>query len=228
MYEYNVSNYLANKLLEHSTGKAEFTMPDTVYLALYTDDPTAADVGTEATGVARQAVAWDNAADRAIENTDIVEMQKLSGAADTVTHWGLRDADTAGNLLWFGPKLGRRLLGSSDTQYTITNPSGLIYRYTWTTVGTDPEIDGSDPAAGDLVVIAAQNFTAANNGRFVIVDTDTNWFEVVNVDGVAEATKTIGTGSLTRLTPTSTTLNADPLDPDVLRFAAGALRLQFS
>lgn len=96
------STYLANKILEHETGKTTYTKPTNVYLALYTSNPTAADTGTEVTGgsYARQAVTWGTAASRSISNSAQAQFTGLPTA--TITHWGLRDASTAGNLLRYG------------------------------------------------------------------------------------------------------------------------------
>lgn len=90
---------------------------------------------------------------------------------------------------------GQKLLqlGDSTTVFTITNTGGSTYRYTWTTTGTDPLIVNKT-RVGTTVIIAAQNFNALNNGTFVLTATAANYFEVTNASGVAEATKTIGTG----------------------------------
>lgn len=88
------------------------------------------------------------------------------------------------------------ILGSSTSQFDITNPTGTTFRYTYDATGTDPEI-GKNIQVNSQVVIAGQNFTAANNGTFTVTAFDTNWFEITNASGVAESNKTIGTGSLT-------------------------------
>lgn len=87
-----------------------------------------------------------------------------------------------------------KALGSTDTQYDITNPAGTTFRYTYDGTGTDPGITASNPAEGDTVIIAAQNFNAGNNGTFVVTASGTNYFEVTNAGGVAEDNKTVGTG----------------------------------
>lgn len=45
-----LSNYLENKLIDHVLRNTAYTPPATVYLALYTTDPTDADSGTEVSG----------------------------------------------------------------------------------------------------------------------------------------------------------------------------------
>lgn len=85
-------------------------------------------------------------------------------------------------------------LGSSTTQYDITNPSGTTFRYTWDGTGTTPAITGSNPAPGAIVNIQAQNFNAANKGVFTVTASGVNYFEVTNASGVAENDRTVGTG----------------------------------
>lgn len=105
------SNYLENELLDHVLGGGDFTRPGTIYVALYTASPTDADSGTEvSTGV------WTNYARVAVTNnatnfpaasggaksngTDIdFGTATISGTAPVVTHVGLRDASSGGNLL---------------------------------------------------------------------------------------------------------------------------------
>ncbi len=99
-----ISTYLADKLFNHVLRNEVYTPPAKVYLALYTTDPTAAGTGTEVSGAgyARQEIAFDASASRATSNTAAVEFPKATANWGTVTHWGLKDADTAGNLLYFG------------------------------------------------------------------------------------------------------------------------------
>lgn len=86
-------------------------------------------------------------------------------------------------------------LGGSTTRFDITNPSGTTFRYTYDGTGTDPKVE-HHIGYGTSVVIAAQNFTAANNGTFTVTGTGTNYFDVTNAAGVAENNVTIGTGSI--------------------------------
>lgn len=87
-------------------------------------------------------------------------------------------------------------LGTSTSQFDITNPSGSTFRYTWDTNGTDPNID-HHLRVGSSVVVNAQNFSAGNKGTFTVTGVAANYFEVTNASGVVEGNKTIGTGSIT-------------------------------
>lgn len=86
--------------------------------------------------------------------------------------------------------------GSSTTQFDITNPSGTTFRYTYDGTGTDPVISSTTCPIGTIVRIMGTNFTASNTGNFIVTGSGTNYFEVTNASGVAEANKTIGSGAL--------------------------------
>lgn len=99
-----LSNYLENKLLDHTLGVASYTMPATIYLALFTTDPTDAGSGNEVSGsgYARQAVTFAAAGSGTTSNSTAETFTASGGAFGTVTHIALFDASSAGNLLWHG------------------------------------------------------------------------------------------------------------------------------
>lgn len=116
----NISNYLENKLLEHSLGKTTYTKPGSVWIALYTSDPTDADSGDEVAGgsYARQEVVgagWTTASGGAIENEGDIEFPEATAGWGTITHVGIRDASTGGNLLWHGILTASKTVNSGDT-----------------------------------------------------------------------------------------------------------------
>ena len=95
----------------------------------------------------------------------------------------------------------RTTLGDATTQVDITNPTGSTYRYTYNLTGTSP-LFGAKLAIGDWVWINAQNFSNANNGKFQVTAKDTNYFDVTNVNGIAETNKTLGTGWINKASTT--------------------------
>lgn len=109
------SNYLENKVLDHALGTTTFTKPTTVYLALYTSSPTDADSGTEVTGgsYARQTIAFNAASGGTTSNSATVTFTSMP--ACTVTHFGLRDASTGGNLLYWAAFDASKSPESGDT-----------------------------------------------------------------------------------------------------------------
>ena len=112
-----LSNYLENELIDHLLRNLAFTSPTTVYVALYTDDPTDADAGTEVTGgsYARQSVAFGAPSDGAADNSSDITFPTASASWGTITHIGLRDAVTAGNLLFHSPLAASKAVGNGDT-----------------------------------------------------------------------------------------------------------------
>lgn len=114
----SASNYLENKLLDHSLGTASFTMPvlANIRLCLYTSDPTDADSGTEVSGsgYTRQAIAFGAASGGSASNSGAVVFT-ATGSWGTVTHWGIRDAAAAGNLLHYAALTSSKIVGNGDT-----------------------------------------------------------------------------------------------------------------
>ena len=111
-----LSDYLEAKYLDLTYNGVVFTPPASVFIALYTSDPTDADTGTEVSGggYARAQVnpngggapQFDLAAvdgtGSMVTNADDIEFPAATDAWGTVTHFGIKDAATGGNLLHQG------------------------------------------------------------------------------------------------------------------------------
>jgi hypothetical protein len=97
-----MSNYLENALVNATLRNTSYTSPATVYVALYTTDPTDADTGTEVSGngYARQSVTFSAPSNGATSNSSAVEFPQATGSWGTVAYIGLRDASSSGNLLY--------------------------------------------------------------------------------------------------------------------------------
>jgi len=115
-----VSDYLATALLNQVFRNTPFTPPTTVYLALYTSNPTAADTGTEVSGGGYQrmqitftAPVTENGKKTIKNSTDIV-FPMATANWGTVSHVGIRDAATGGNLLYYGPVENPRSIQAND------------------------------------------------------------------------------------------------------------------
>lgn len=74
----------------------------TPYLALYTTTPTIAGGGTEVSGgsYARKAITFGSVISGSIANSIAISFTGVPAA--NITHWGIKDALTSGNLLLFG------------------------------------------------------------------------------------------------------------------------------
>ena len=109
------SDYLENKVLDHVFGGNAYSAPGTLYLALYTSDPGDDNSGTECSGTAyaRQTIAFTVTADTA-SNTSAVEFPTAGSAWGTITHVGILDALTSGNLLAHGALTASKTIASGD------------------------------------------------------------------------------------------------------------------
>lgn len=97
------TKYLRDKQAKHALGIASFTMPATVYFAVYTTMPDVDSGGTEVTGgsYARQVIAWTFGAtgSGSATNTDVETFTNMP--AVTVVGAAFLDALTGGNMLLF-------------------------------------------------------------------------------------------------------------------------------
>lgn len=121
----NKSAYLANKVIDHVLGNAAYTMPGQVYLALYTSDPTVDNTGTEVTGgsYARQALDMTRTStDGEADNDSTINFNDLPAAS--IGWWGILDAATSGNLLYFGTFAG--LFAAQAGDDLAIDPAKLI------------------------------------------------------------------------------------------------------
>lgn len=120
-----LSDYLENNLLDHALGTAAFTQPTTVYVALFTDNPTDAGTGTEVSGgsYVRKAVTFGAAASGAASNNADVVFDVATASWGTVTHIGIFDSATLGNMLFHGAFTQSKAIASND-QFKI--PTGNL------------------------------------------------------------------------------------------------------
>lgn len=109
------SDYLENKLMDHVFGGSAYTAPGTIYLALFTADPGDDDTGTELSGnnYSRQPITFSVSSNLAT-NASAIEFDAASGSWGTVTHVGLYDASTSGNLIAHAALTVSKTIAASD------------------------------------------------------------------------------------------------------------------
>lgn len=97
-----LSNYLENAIINATLRNTTYTSPATVYVALFTSDPTDAGSGTEVSGgsYARTAVTFGAPSNGVTTNSAAVEFPQATGNWGTVGWIGIHDAATSGNLLY--------------------------------------------------------------------------------------------------------------------------------
>jgi len=111
-----MSNYLENALINATLRNTSYTSPATVYIGLYTSDPTDANTGTEVSGgsYARVAVTMGAPSNGVSLNTAAVEFPQATGSWGTVGWIGILDASTSGNLLYHSPLDVSKTIASGD------------------------------------------------------------------------------------------------------------------
>jgi hypothetical protein len=102
-----ISNYLENALINVTLRATSYTAPTTVYVALFTSDPTDAGSGTEVstsgTSYARVSATFGAPSNGASVTTADVTFPQATASWGTVGWIGIYDALTTGNLLYHTP-----------------------------------------------------------------------------------------------------------------------------
>jgi hypothetical protein len=111
-----MSNYLENALINVTLRATSYTAPTTVYVSLWTSDPTDAGSGTEVSGgsYARTSVTFAAPSNGATTNSADVIFPTATGSWGTVTHIGINDAATSGNLLYHTPLDESKIIATGD------------------------------------------------------------------------------------------------------------------
>ena len=97
-----MSNFLENALINATLRNTTYTSVATVYVSLWTSDPTDAGSGTEVSGgsYARTAVTFGAPSNGVTTNNADVTFPTATGSWGTVGWIGINDALTSGNLLY--------------------------------------------------------------------------------------------------------------------------------
>jgi len=97
-----MSTYIEDALINATLRNTSYTSPTTVYVGLFTSDPTDAGSGTEVSGgsYARTAVTFGAPSDGTSLNSAAVEFPQATASWGTVGWIGIHDAATSGNLMY--------------------------------------------------------------------------------------------------------------------------------
>lgn len=111
-----MSNYLENALINAVLRNTSYTSPTTVYVGLFTSDPTDAGTGTEVSGgsYARTSVTMAAPSDGVSSSSADVEFPQATASWGTVSHVGIFDASSAGNLLFHTALDTSKAIASGD------------------------------------------------------------------------------------------------------------------
>jgi hypothetical protein len=112
----SMSDYLENALLNAVLRNTPYTSPSQVYVALFTSDPTDAGTGTEVSGggYARQPITFNAPSNGQVTNAADILFPIATASWGTVTHVGIYDAQTGGNLLFSGALTTSKTISAND------------------------------------------------------------------------------------------------------------------
>ena len=111
-----MSDYLENEILDHILGTGSYTMASGIYVGLATvsfnDDASGAELSCK--GYIRKVATFNAAASGAADNSGAVEFPAATSSWGTVSHFGLFDAVSGGNLLIHGAFTTPKLIDTGD------------------------------------------------------------------------------------------------------------------
>ena len=112
-----LSNYLENKFLDITLKDGTAYKVATAHLALFSSDPTDAGNGTECswTNYVRQTMAFGTISNGSVASTGEITFPAVVGSTVTVTHIGVFDASSSGNLLYHTALDASKTLAATDT-----------------------------------------------------------------------------------------------------------------
>jgi len=111
-----ISNFLENAIINATLRNTTYTSVATVYVSLWTTDPTDAGSGTEVSGgsYARTAVTFAAPSNGVTTNSADVTFPTATGSWGTVGWIGINDALTTGNLLYHTALDASKSISSGD------------------------------------------------------------------------------------------------------------------
>jgi hypothetical protein len=114
-----LSDHAENLLLNWLMTTDSVTRPTAWYVGLYTAAPSDSGGGTEVSGsgYSRQSATWGTASGTGgtTDNEANVTFTASGGDWGTITHIGIHDASTGGNLLWHGAMSASKTIADGDT-----------------------------------------------------------------------------------------------------------------
>jgi hypothetical protein len=115
-----LSDYAENLVLNWlMRGEGETSHPTSWHIGLFTAAPSDSGGGTEVSGngYSRQSVTWAQATGTGgtTSNEAIETFTASGGSWGTITHIGIFDASTSGNLLWHGALTASKTVADGDS-----------------------------------------------------------------------------------------------------------------
>ena len=109
------TNFLETEILDHVFAGAAYTAPGTKYIGLFTAAPGETGGGTEVSGngYTRKSIAFATSG-ATTSNNAAVEFPTATGSWGTITHVGIFDAATSGNLMVYATLTASKTVASGD------------------------------------------------------------------------------------------------------------------
>jgi hypothetical protein len=109
------SNYLETELLDHVFAGNAYTSPSAVYVGLFTSSPSEDGSGTEVSGgsYVRKEGSFTVSGNTATTSAAI-EWPTATASWGTITHIGIYDASSSGNLLAYASLTASKAIASGD------------------------------------------------------------------------------------------------------------------
>lgn len=117
------TNYLENAILNATLRNTSYTSPTTVYSALYSTAPTPSTGGTELTGngYSRVSSTFSSPSGGITSNSADITFGPATGNWATVVAFGIVDASSGGNLLYYTVVSGRNVKSGDTLTYATGN-----------------------------------------------------------------------------------------------------------
>jgi hypothetical protein len=115
------SDFLENKLLDHVLTTTAYTQPSTRYLALFTavtgleTNSPSAEISTSGTAYIRKAVTFAAASGGTCATNATVTFDTATTSWGLVSHIAIMDAETSGNVLFYGALTTSKQIDAADT-----------------------------------------------------------------------------------------------------------------
>jgi hypothetical protein len=131
------SDYLENKIIDHIFRNRSYTVPTTIYIGLLTAAPSDSGGGTEVSGgsyarvqVGPSDTTWNatqggapaaasSGTGGATANASTITFAAPSANWGVVSHFGIYDASTAGNLLYWAALTASKTINNGDAAPTF-------------------------------------------------------------------------------------------------------------
>jgi hypothetical protein len=119
----SASNYLENKVLDHTLKVAAYTQPASLWLALFDNASTQTAANLEANVItdeigeasyARKAITFSAASSGVSESAATVTFDTALTNWGTITHVAIMDAQTSGNVLYWGEATAAKVIETGD------------------------------------------------------------------------------------------------------------------